>query len=183
LNLRLHPDELAYIVLDAGDRIAIVDESLLPLWTAVRARTRVDATIVVSAGGAAPEGCLEYESLLQGVKPLADRPDPDEDAAAVMCYTTGTTGKPKGVLYSHRALVLHTLVISLGGCMGICEQDTVAPVVPMFHANAWGLPFAAVMAGAKLVLPGPHLDAASLVDLFERERVSITAGVPTIWMG
>jgi len=99
-----------------------------------------------------------------------------------MCYTTGTTGKPKGVLYSHRALVLHTFAISLTGCMGIAEHDVVLPVVPMFHANAWGLPYAALMQGAALVLPGPHLDPASLVDLLERERVTITAGVPTIWM-
>ena len=100
-----------------------------------------------------------------------------------MCYTTGTTGKPKGVLYSHRALVLHTLGLSLDHCMGIREHDIVLPVVPMFHANAWGMPFAAVMVGAKLVMPGPHLDPASLVDLFQRERVTLTGGVPTIWMG
>ena len=99
-----------------------------------------------------------------------------------MCYTTGTTGQPKGVLYSHRALVLHTFAISLSGCIGIAEHDVVLPVVPMFHANAWGLPYAALMQGAALVLPGPHLDPASLVDLFARERVTITAGVPTIWM-
>ena len=100
-----------------------------------------------------------------------------------MCYTTGTTGAPKGVLYSHRALVLHTFGLALSSGMHVTERDTIIPVVPMFHANAWGLPFAAVMLGAKLVMPGPHLDPASLVDLFQREKVTIAAGVPTIWMG
>jgi fatty-acyl-CoA synthase len=100
-----------------------------------------------------------------------------------MCYTTGTTGAPKGVLYSHRALVLHTLGLAQASVMGICEQDTVCPIVPMFHANAWGMPFASVMTGAKQVMPGPHLDPASILDLFEREHVTITGGVPTIWIG
>jgi len=125
----------------------------------------------------------EYEALLAVAAPMDDGPDPDERSAAAMCYTTGTTGKPKGVLYSHRALVLHTFAASLSSCLGIGEHDIVTPVVPMFHANAWGLPYTAAMLGAGLVMPGPHLDAASLVDLFERERVTITAGVPTIWMG
>ena len=125
---------------------------------------------------------VDYEELLDGVVPIADAPDPDERTAAAMCYTTGTTGRPKGVLYSHRALVLHTMAISLPSCFGIGERDVLLPVVPMFHANAWGLPFAAAMNGAALVLPGPHLDAASLVELFESERVTLTAGVPTIWM-
>jgi fatty-acyl-CoA synthase len=100
-----------------------------------------------------------------------------------MCYTTGTTGKPKGVLYSHRALVLHSLASSLSSCLGIGEHDVVLPVVPMFHANAWGLPYTAAMMGAGLVLPGPHLDPASLVELLAKERTTVTAGVPTIWMG
>ncbi len=182
LNLRLHPDELAYIVNHAEDRTVVVDESLLPLWDRVAIHTHVSNVIVVAADGRVPHGCLEYESLLRNAEPMPDLPDPDERTAAAMCYTTGTTGKPKGVLYSHRALVMHTLGVSLGGSMGICERDIVSPVVPMFHANAWGLPHAAVMMGSKLVMPGPHLDPASLVDLFQRERVTVTAGVPTIWM-
>src|SRR5678816_2900799 len=126
--------------------------------------------------------CVRYGTLITGADPIEDTPDPDERTAAVMCYTTGTTGNPKGVLYSHRALVLHTFAISLPSCFGIAEEDVMLPVVPMFHANAWGLPYGAAMQGSALVLPGPHLDAQSLVDLFERERVTLTAGVPTIWM-
>ncbi len=181
LNLRLHPDELSFIVNDADDAVVLVDASLMPLWEKVAARTRVPHTIVV--GGAKDRlACAEYESLIAQSPPMCDEPDLDERAAAAMCYTTGTTGRPKGVLYTHRALVLHTFAVSLPSAMGLSEADVVLPVVPMFHANAWGLPYAAIMNGSKIVLPGPHLDAASLVELFERERVTFTAGVPTIWM-
>ena len=126
---------------------------------------------------------LEYETLLAQARPIPDCPDPDERTAGAMCYTTGTTGKPKGVLYSHRALVLHSLASCLSSCLLVGEHDVVLPVVPMFHANAWGLPYTSTMMGAALVLPGPHLDSPSVVELLERERVTITAGVPTIWMG
>ncbi len=183
LNLRLHADELAYIVNHADDRVVLVDESLLPLWNQVRPQVNVKTTIVMQASKPVAQGDLEYEALLAASAPAMDLADPDERAAAAMCYTTGTTGAPKGVLYSHRALVLHTFGLSMKVCMDISEADTVMPVVPMFHANAWGMPFAAMMNGAKLVMPGPHLDAASIVDLFQRERVTITGGVPTIWMG
>jgi fatty-acyl-CoA synthase len=183
LNLRLHPDELAFIVNDADDRVALVDEPLLPLWEQVAPRTRVERTIVVGATRPVAAPYLDYEALLADAEPLTALPDLDERAAAAMCYTTGTTGQPKGVLYSHRALVLHAFAVALPNGMGVNEPDAVLPVVPMFHANAWGLPYAAVMVGAKLVMPGPRLDPASLVDLFVRERVTMTAGVPTIWMG
>jgi fatty-acyl-CoA synthase len=191
LNLRLLPDELAFIVNDARDQAILVDQTLLPLWERVAPRTRVGHVIVVGADPAhaadasrpSTHRTWDYELLLGEAQPLDDLPDPDEDAAAAMCHTTGTTGKSKGVLYSHRALVLHTFAISLPSCVGIAERDVVMPVVPMFHANAWGLPYAALMQGAALVLPGPHLDPPSLVDLFHCERVTITAGVPTIWMG
>ena len=182
LNLRLHPDELAYIVNHAEDRAVLVDESLLPLWEKVRPKVNVPTTVVVAAAGAVPDNYLEYEALIAGSEPAHDLADPDERAAAAMCYTTGTTGNPKGVLYSHRSLVLHTLGLSLDQSMGIREHDVVLPVVPMFHANAWGMPFSCVMVGAKLVMPGPHLDAASLVNLFQTEQVTLTGGVPTIWM-
>ena len=183
LNLRLHPDELAYIVSHAEDRMVLVDECLLPLWQKVRVQVTVPTTIVVQASKPVDSGDLEYEALLASSPPLSDVPDPNENAAVAMCYTTGTTGKPKGVAYSHRALMLHTIGLCLDHCMGIREADTILPVVPMFHANAWGMPFAAALVGAKLVMPGPHLDPANIVDLFHRERVTLTGGVPTIWMG
>ena len=183
LNLRLHPDELAYIVNHAEDRAVLVDENLLPLWEQVKPKVKVPTVIVVGATKPVADGYLDYESLIAKTKPAAELPDPDEKAAAAMCYTTGTTGNPKGVMYSHRALVLHTFGLLLDQGMGLREDDTVLPVVPMFHANAWGMPFGAIMVGAKFVMPGPHLDPASLVDLFVRERVTLTGGVPTIWMG
>ncbi len=182
LNLRLHPDELAFIVNDADDRVVLVDETLLPLWEKIAPRTRVRHVVVVGATTEHP-GMLNYETLLADATPFDSAADLDESAAAAMCYTTGTTGTPKGVVYSHRSLVLHTFSVCLTSGMALTEADAVLPVVPMFHANAWGLPYAAVMMGAKLVMPGPHLDPASLVDLFVRERVTFTAGVPTIWMG
>ena len=189
LNLRLHPDELAYIVNDADDQAVLVDHTLLPLWQKIAERTRVPRTIIVGGPDVpGPQdlpatGPLPYEALLQASEPLNDGPDPDERTAAAMCYTTGTTGKPKGVLYSHRALVLHSFASSLSSCLGIGEHDIVLPVVPMFHANAWGLPYTAAMMGAGLVLPGPHLDPPSLVEMLANEHVTVTAGVPTIWMG
>jgi fatty-acyl-CoA synthase len=183
LNVRLHPDELTFIVNDADDRIALVDEPLFPVWEQIASRTRIERTIVVGATGTLPSGYLDYEALLGEAGPVSAIDEPDERAAAAMCYTTGTTGQPKGVLYSHRALVLHAFAVAMPAGMGVNEPDVVLPVVPMFHANAWGLPYAAVMAGAKLVMPGPRLDPASLVGLFASERVTVTAGVPTIWMG
>src|SRR3954470_10168306 len=183
LNLRLHPDELTYIVNHAEDRAILVDESLLPLWEQVQPKVKVPITIVVGASKTVRDGYLEYESLIAGAKAGREFADPDERCAAAMCYTTGTTGNPKGVMYSHRALTLHTFGLLLDQGMGLRESDTVLPVVPMFHANAWGMPFGAIMVGAKFVMPGPHLDPASLVDLFVRERVTLTGGVPTIWMG
>src|SRR5947208_2704395 len=182
LNLRLHPDELAYIVNHANDRLVLVDETLLPLWEQIRPLVDVKTVIVVGASKPVSAGYLDYEALLAKSAPAIDLPDPGENDAVAMCYTTGTTGEPKGVLYSHRALVLHAFGLAMSSGMHVTERDTILPVVPMFHANAWGLPFASVMLGAKLVMPGPHLDPASLVDLFQREKVTIAAGVPTIWM-
>ncbi|HUK34796.1 MAG TPA: long-chain fatty acid--CoA ligase, partial [Vicinamibacterales bacterium] len=181
LNLRLHPDELSFIVNDADDTVVVVDETLLPIWEKIAPGAHVRHVIVVGPTQSTGS-CTSYESLLSECEPLYDEPELDERTAAAMCYTTGTTGRPKGVLYSHRSLVLHTFAVSMPSAMGLAETDVVLPVVPMFHANAWGLPYAAVMNGAKLVMPGPHLDPASLVDLFSRERVTFTAGVPTIWM-
>jgi fatty-acyl-CoA synthase len=184
LNLRLHPDEIAYIANHAGDRFLIVDDVLLPLLQKFRDQLRVEKIIVVSlTGQPVPEGMEEYETFI--AEPAEDfvYPELDEEDAAGMCYTSGTTGRPKGVVYSHRALVLHSFATALGDVLGISRRDVVVPVVPMFHVNAWGLPFTCTMVGTKQVFPGPHLDPASLLDLFEKERVTITAGVPTIWLG
>src|SRR5579884_1839085 len=183
LNLRLHPDELAYIVNHAEDRFVIVDASLRPLWDNVRPQLQKPVEEIIIGAEQLPGGARDYEALVASAAPLVNVPDPDERSAVAMCYTTGTTGAPKGVVYSHRSLVLHTLGLALANVMGINELDTVCPVVPMFHANAWGMPFAAVMTGAKLVMPGPHLDPKSVADLFARERVTVTGGVPTIWIG
>jgi fatty-acyl-CoA synthase len=181
LNPRLHRDELGFIVNDAEDRAIIVDESLLEVFDSFRANWGFEHVIVVSRSGSAPDGCLDYESLVADAEPL-DWPAPDETRAAAMCYTSGTTGRPKGVVYSHRSLVLHSLVAALPDANALSSRDTLLPVVPMFHANAWGLPYAAAMVGASLVLPGPKLDAISVLDLLADEKVTISAGVPTVWM-
>ena len=177
LNLRLHPNDLAFIATHAGDRVVIVDRALLPLLDRFRDRTDIEHVLVVEDS---------YEELLAGAD--ADAwvdPELDEHAAAAMCYTSGTTGQPKGVLYSHRSTMLHTLGVAAGNPMGlgISESDVILPVVPMFHANAWGYPYVATMIGADLVYPGPHLDPESLLDDFAEQHVTWTAGVPTIWLG
>ena len=183
LNLRLHPDEIAYIATDARDRFVIVDDVLLPLLDKViAAGARFERVIVVGAGGPRA-GELAYEDLLAGAPDDAALPVIAEHDALGTCYTSGTTGRPKGVVYSHRSTILHTLVAAMPDALSISRADTVLPVVPMFHVNAWGLPFVAAMVGARLVFPGPHLDPASLLDLLAGERVTLGAGVPTIWVG
>ncbi len=181
LNPRLHPDELSYIVNHAEDRAIIVDETLLPALDSFRDTREFEQVIVVAHAGAAAEGAVDYEQLLASAEP-AEWPALEESQAAAMCYTSGTTGRPKGVVYSHRSSVLHCLGASLPDALGISSRETVLPVVPMFHANAWGLPYAAAFCGAGLVFPGQHLDAESVLDLLEGERVTMTAGVPTVWM-
>jgi fatty-acyl-CoA synthase len=181
LNPRLHPDELGFIAGDAGDRAIVVDESLLPAFDAFRSAHEFEHVIVVSQGDDVSDGAIDYESLIEAAEPM-DWPAPHERRAAAICYTSGTTGRPKGVLYSHRALVLHSMGAALPDAMNVSTRDTVLPVVPMFHANAWGIPYTASMVGAALVLPGPRLDAESVLDLLADERVTLTAGVPTVWM-
>jgi fatty-acyl-CoA synthase len=184
LNPRLHPDELGFIAGDAEDRAIIVDESLLPVLESCRVAHEFEHVIVVSSGDPArrvPDGAIDYESLVESAEPMA-WPAPHERRACAICYTSGTTGRPKGVLYSHRALVLHSMAAALPDAMNISARDTVLPVVPMFHANAWGIPYTATMVGASIVLPGPRLDADSVLDLLADEKVTMTAGVPTVWM-
>lgn len=184
LNPRLAAGDLAYIINEAQDRILIVDECLLPIWESVR--DQVDIEHVVVSDGAEPDstGRLSYDRLLAETDSEGFiTPDLDERQAAMMCYTSGTTGGPKGVVYSHRAISLHALSATLSCGFELWDSDCVLPVVPMFHVNAWGLPFSAAMIGAKLVLPGPNLDPDVLLEGMQQEGVTFTAGVPTVWRG
>jgi fatty-acyl-CoA synthase len=181
LNPRLHADELSYIVNHAEDRVIVVDETLLPVLDSFREAREFEHVIVVTHAGEAPEGTTSYQDLVDSGTAM-DWPDLDERQAAAMCYTSGTTGRPKGVTYSHRSAVLHCLGASLPDGLGVSSRDKILPVVPMFHANAWGLPYAAALSGAGIVFPGQHLDAESVLELLESERVTMTAGVPTVWM-
>ena len=185
LNLRLHPTEIAYIARHAHDKVVVVDESLLPLLSKFVKDVPSIEHIVVMRDTDAPlaDGHLDYDGLLMPESPEYPWATLDENDAAMICYTSGTTGNPKGVVYSHRSLVLHTMVGCTVDALGVSESDAILPVVPMFHANAWGLPYCAAMMGAKMVFPGPHLDPTSLLDLMVTERVTVAAGVPTIWIG
>jgi len=185
LNLRLHPNDLTYIANHAADKVVLVDDVLWPLFEKFRASVDFKHVIVLSTSGQkAPPGTIDYEELLASVDPRQfSYPDLDERQAATMCYTSGTTGMPKGVLASHRAIVLHSLGNGMVDTLAACERDVSMAVVPMFHANAWGLPFVGVLVGSKQVFPGPHLDPQSLLELMVAERVTVAGGVPTIWLG
>ena len=185
LNLRLASDEIGWIAADAKDRFLIVDDILLPLYKQFAHLHAFERVIVLPFSGAPVSAEFsDYEKLLADADP--DRFEyaaHDENDPVSMCYTSGTTGRPKGVAYSHRSTVLHTLVGCLPDCWGMAGDDVVLPVTPMFHANSWGVPYAAVMLGAKLVFPGPHLHPADLLDLMKIEPPTLALGVPTIWMG
>jgi fatty-acyl-CoA synthase len=183
LNPRLHEDDLAYIADHADDRVMLVDEALVPVFEKFRAHTNVEHAVVVTEDGDVPDGMVSYEDLIGGSDEADfEYPAFDENQAAAMCYTSGTTGRPKGALYSHRSTVLHSMMVAMGNTFALSEADCVLPVVPMFHVNAWGLPFASVLVGAKLMMPGPNLDPASLLEDLEQEEVTLTAGVPTVFL-
>jgi fatty-acyl-CoA synthase len=194
LNLRLDPAQLAYIATHAADYAVIVDPTLVPLLAQVLGNAGTIRHVLVtgpaeSAGEHAAQlagpgrEVHSYEDLLGAMPESFTWAEPDERSAAAMCYTSGTTGLPKGVVYSHRSAYLHSMGVCLGNTLGVSERDRVLPVVPMFHANAWGLPYAAVMSGADLIMPDRFLQPEPLVKLIEAERPTVAGAVPTIWNG
>jgi len=182
LNLRLPPGQLAFIARHAGDRFLIVDEVLLPVLQTFICDAPFERVFVHRTCQTSSDIYDDYEALLKAVPEDSALLQLNEYDPAAMCYTSGTTGDPKGVVYSHRALVLHSMALAMADSLAFSHNDSVLPVVPMFHANAWGFPYVATMVGAKQVLPGPHVDAESLLELCEREQVTLATGVPTVWM-
>lgn len=189
INPRLFRKQIGYIIEHAGDSVLFSDLTFLPILEELVDRLApLKAVVIMTDEAHMPKSevlsnLLCYETLIAREAEEYEWPQLDENTASGLCYTSGTTGEPKGVLYSHRSSVLHAMAINFPDVLGLSAADAVAPVVPMFHVNAWGLPFAAPMVGAKLVMPGPNLDGASLHALFESEGVTFTAGVPTVWFG
>jgi fatty-acyl-CoA synthase len=194
LNIRLAPAQVGYIANHAEDAVVMVDASLIPVLAQVLPHTEtIRHVLVTGVTGELPPEAAElagpgrevhsYEDLLAAGPDSYDWPALDELSAASMCYTSGTTGNPKGVVYSHRSLYLHALAPSLGNSFALSEQDRVLAIVPMFHVNSWGFPFAALLSGATMIMPDRHMQPAAMVDLIEAERPTIAAGVPTIWQG
>jgi len=186
LNPRLHPDQIAWIARDAGSRVLLLDTTFVSLVEQVREQLPFEHYVIISDAAGMPAntlGALAYEDLLaSGGEPPAWGLF-DENSACGLCYTSGTTGNPKGVLYSHRSNVLHALMTTAKSAVGIGPDDVVMPIVPMFHANAWGIAFTGPATGAKLVMPGAQLDGASVYELLDREQVTFSAAVPTVWLG
>jgi 3-(methylthio)propionyl---CoA ligase len=189
LNPRLHPDQVVWIADHAEDQVLFFDLSFLPLIEAIAGRVKTIKAFVAMTDrahmptAAGVPNLLCYEELVEAQSDRFEWPVFDENTASSLCYTSGTTGNPKGALYSHRSTVLHTFGSALPDALNISAREVILPVVPMFHVNAWGLPYAACLAGAKLVFPGPFLDGKSLHELFEGEGVTVSAGVPTVWQG
>ncbi len=189
LNPRLHPDQVVWIADHAEDSVLFFDLTFLPIVEAIASRVKTIKVFVAMTDRAhmpatsKVANLLCYEDLIDGHDDRYAWPTFDEDTASSLCYTSGTTGNPKGVLYSHRSTLLHTYAVALPDSLNCSARDAILPVVPMFHVNAWGLPYAACMVGAKLVFPGPALDGQSLHELFESEGVTMSAGVPTVWQG
>jgi fatty-acyl-CoA synthase len=185
VNLRLFPDQLVYVINHAEDRVMLVDASLVPVLEPVAARLEtITHYVLIGEGGpgelARHGHVLRYEDLLAEPGGF-DYPALDDRAAAALCYTTGTTGRPRGVLYSHRSNFMHSLAICLPHALGVCSDDIVLPVVPMFHANAWGMPYACGLVGADLVLTNRFLQPDTIARLIENERVTLALALPTIW--
>lgn len=188
INPRLTPEQMVYILNDAQDEVLFLDRTFLPVAAKLGAHLKsVKHYVLMGArdeeAAAMVDGLLFHDDLLQMGDPSAEWPDLDENAPAALCYTSGTTGNPKGVQYSHRALVLHSIGGNQPDGLNMAARDVVMPVVPMFHVNAWGVPYVAASVGAKLVMPGPKLDGESLARLIDQEQVTLSLGVPTIWMG
>ncbi len=187
INPRLTPEQVAWIAGHAEDKVLFFDLTFLPVVEKIAAQCATVKTFVLMAGrdrmpaATAIANLLCYEELLEKSAPEYRWPELDERSAATICFTSGTTGNPKGVVYSHRSTLLHTFAAALPDVLGISASETILPVVPMFHVNAWGIPYAAAMVGAKLVFPGAALDGKSVHELIEAERVTLSAGVPTVW--
>jgi fatty-acyl-CoA synthase len=189
INPRLFPEQIAWIANDAADDVLCFDLSFLPLVEKMAPELRCVRHFVLMTDRAhmptssSLPGLICYEEWLEAEDGAYAWPDLDENTASSICYTSGTTGHPKGAVYSHRSTVMHAYVAALPDAMNCSARDVILPVVPMFHVNAWGIPYTAALVGAKLVFPGPHLDGKSLYELFESERVTFSAGVPTVWLG
>jgi len=189
INPRLHPDQIAYIVDHAEDQYLLFDLTFLPLVEAFAARcASLKGLILMCDRDRMPaetmlSNLMCYEDLIAASSDDYEWPLFDENSASSLCYTSGTTGHPKGALYSHRSTVLHSYASAMPDGLNVSARDTVLPVVPMFHVNAWGLPYSVPLTGARMVFPGPHLDGKSLYELFEEEQVTFSAGVPTVWLG
>ena len=192
VNPRLHPDDITYIINHAADRVLFVDIGFAPLLNQIAPRIGDSVRDVVMLGTAAqmPEVTLPpgmrlhcYDTLMAEADEDYAWPSFDENTASALCYTSGTTGRPKGVLYSHRSTVLHAYASRCRTCWRMHATSRILPVVPMFHVNAWGIPYATAMTGAALILPARHLDGASMAALLNQERVTLTCGVPTVWLG
>src|SRR5499433_1190432 len=186
LNVRLFPEQLTYVINHGEDKVILVDDSLVPVLARVaRDLTTVEHYVVIGSGDLAPLGlhALRYDALLAAEQPGFAWPAVDEHAAAAMCYTSGTTGNPKGVVYTHRSTFLHSMALCMTGSIGLNDTDRVLPIVPMFHANAWGLPYGCWFAGADFLLPGRFLQPDPLCAFMRTEKPTVAAGVPTVWIG
>ncbi len=184
-NIRLFPEQVAWVFEHAGDSLVFVDGSLAPAVAralALRPASMLPLVVVMGPGDAALSGARDYETVIAGKPETFKWPKLDEKSAAILCYTSATTGDPKGVAFTHRSTVLHAFAAGTVDTLAISQRDTVMPIVPMFHVNSWGIPYLAPMVGAKLVLPGPKLDPASIIDLVDREQVTMSLGVPTVWL-